>query len=68
VVVTGVADGSTAEDAGFNEGDIIRQVNRLPVSGMAEFTKLVAKSKADKSTLFLVERGDARILLTVKTK
>jgi serine protease Do len=68
VVVTGVADGSPAEDAGFNEGDIIRQVNRLPVSGMAEFTKLVAKSKADKTTLFLVERGDARILLTVKSR
>ena len=68
VVVTGVADGSSAEDAGFNEGDIIRQVNRLPVSGMAEFTKLVAKSKADKTTLFLVERGDSRILLTVKSR
>jgi serine protease Do len=68
VVVTGVADGSPAEDAGFTEGDIIRQVNRLPVSGMAEFTKLAAKSKADKTTLFLVERGDARILLTVKIK
>jgi len=67
VVVTDVADGSPAEDAGFNEGDIIRQINRLPVSGMAEFTKMAAKFKADKTTLFLVERGDARILLTVKT-
>jgi len=68
VVVTDVADGSPAEDAGFNEGDIIRQINRRPVSGTAEFTKMAAKFKADKTTLFLVERGDARILLTVKKR
>ncbi len=68
VVVTGVADGSPAEDAGFTEGDIIRQINRLPVSGMAEYAKLAAKAKAGKTILFLVERGDSRILLTVKTK
>jgi serine protease Do len=68
VVVTDVADGSPAEDAGFNEGDIIRQINRRPVSGVAEFTKMAAKFKADKTTLFLVERGDARILLTVKKR
>ena len=68
VVVTGVAEGSAAEDAGFEEGDIVRQINRLPVSNIAEFTKLAAKLKADKTTLFLVERGEARILLTVKNR
>ena len=35
---------------------------------MAEFTKLVEKFKTDKTILFLVERGDSRILLTVKNK
>ncbi len=68
VVVTGVADGSPSEEAGFEPGDIVRQINRRPVSNMAEFTKLAATSKAGKTTLFLVERGDARILLTVKNK
>ncbi len=68
VVVTGVAEGSAAEDAGFEEGDVVRQINRLPVSNIAEFTKLAAKLKADKTTLFLVERGDARILLTIKNR
>ncbi|MCR4309245.1 MAG: DegQ family serine endoprotease [Deltaproteobacteria bacterium] len=68
VVVTGVAEGSPSEETGFEAGDIVRQIDRRPVSNMAEFTKLVAKSKAGKTTLFLVERGDARILLTVKNK
>jgi len=72
VVVTGVADGSPAEDAGFNEGDIIRAIvrqnKRDPVTSAAEFAKLVKKFQSDKTILFLVERGDARILLTVKTR
>ena len=55
-MVTGVEDGSPAEEAGFDEGDIIRQINRRPVSGMAEYTKMAAKFKTDKTTLFLVER------------
>ncbi len=68
VVVTGVEDGSPAEDAGFTEGDIVRAIKRNPVTNSAEFTKLVKKFQSDKTILFLVERGDARILLTVKTR
>jgi serine protease Do len=72
VVVTGVADGSPAENAGFNEGDIIRAIlrqdKRSPVTNAAEFAKLVRKFQSDKTILFLVERGDARVLLTVKTR
>jgi len=72
VVVTGVADGSPAEDAGFNEGDIVRAIlrqnKRNPVTNAAEFAKLVKKFQSDKTMLFLVERGDSRILLTVKNR
>jgi serine protease Do len=68
VVVTDVADGSKAEVAGFSEGDIIRAIKRAPVANAAEFAKLVKKFESDKTILFLVERGDARILLTVKNK
>jgi serine protease Do len=72
VVVTGVEDGSPAEDAGFNEGDIIRAIvrqnKRNPVTNAAEFAKLVKKFQPDKTILFLVERDEARILLTVKNR
>jgi serine protease Do len=72
VVVTGVADGTPAEEAGFNEGDIVRaflrQDKRIPVTNAAEFAKLVKKFQSDKTMLFLVERGEARILLTVKNR
>jgi S1-C subfamily serine protease len=72
VMVSGVADGTPAEDAGFNEGDIIRAIlrqnKRNPVTNAAEFAKLVKKFQSDKTMLFLVERGDSRILLTVKNR
>ncbi len=72
VVVTGVADGTPAEEAGFGEGDIIRAIvrknKRTPVNNAAEFSNLVKKYQADKTMLFLVERGEGRILLTVKNK
>jgi serine protease Do len=68
VLVVSVEDGSLADDAGFEQGDIVRQVNRQPVADVSEFTKALKKSKSDKVTMFLVERGDARIFLAVKNK
>ncbi len=68
VVVAGVEPGSAADDAGFQEGDIIRQVNRQWVANTKEFTQAVGKTRSDKSVLFLVERGDARIFISVKRK
>ena len=65
VVIVGVTEGSTAERVGFREGDIIRQVNGQPVADMAEFTKLMEKSKGDKPIRFLVERKDIRIILAL---
>jgi serine protease Do len=68
VVVTSVEGGSPAEDAGFQEGDVIRQIERQPVGSVAQFGKLMAKYKGEKTVLFLVERGGARLFVTVKNK
>jgi serine protease Do len=68
VLVTGVEPGSAADDAGFQDGDIIRQINRQSVSNTADFQKEMKKVKGATSVLFLVERGDARLFLAVKNK
>jgi len=68
VLVSAVESGSPAEDAGFQEGDIIRQINRQPVKDTAAFQKVMKSLKGEKTILFLVERGDARIFLAVKNK
>ncbi|MBI5577257.1 MAG: DegQ family serine endoprotease [Deltaproteobacteria bacterium] len=68
VIVSAVEPGSPADDAGFQDGDIVRQINRQPVPNTAEFQKQLKKVKSAKTVLFLVERGDARIFLAVKNK
>ncbi len=68
VVVTGVEGGSPADDAGFQEGDIVRSVNRQAVKNVQEFGSVLKKLKDEKTVLFLVERGDARIFLAVKNR
>jgi serine protease Do len=56
VVVTGVQDGSRADDAGLRRGDVIQQVNRQPVNNVAEFGRAM-KQAGDKSTLLLINRN-----------
>jgi S1-C subfamily serine protease len=68
VLVTSVGGGTPADDAGFQEGDVIRQVNGQPVPGAAEFSKLMKKHKGDKTIRFLVERGEIRLILALSTK
>jgi len=68
VIVTHVEDGSAADDAGFQDGDIIRSINRQPVKNLQEFGNVLKKLKGEKTVLFLVERGDARIFLAVKVR
>ncbi len=68
VIVVSVQEGGAGDDAGFEQGDIVRQVNRQPVANVAEFTKAVNQSKGNKVTMFLVERGEARIFIAVKNK
>ncbi|MBO0721190.1 MAG: DegQ family serine endoprotease [Blastocatellia bacterium] len=56
VVVTDVAEGSRAGDAGLHRGDVIEQVNRRPVKTEAEFEQAMKQSD-NKSTLLLVNRN-----------
>lgn len=68
VIVTSVDPGSPSDGAGFQEGDVIRQINRQAIANASEFQKMLNKVKDEKTVLFLVERGDARIFLAVKNK
>jgi len=68
VLVTSVENGSSAGDAGFREGDVIRAINRMAVKDSRDFEKKIAKVKEEKTVLFLVERGEGRIFLAVKNR
>jgi serine protease Do len=58
VVVTGVEEGSAAEDAGLQEGDVITEINRHPVRNVGDFTRLSKKlSDKDSALLFVIRHG-----------
>ena len=59
VVVTDVAEGSAAAEAGLQEGDVIERVNHQKVASPSEFDAAV-KAGGAKPVLLLVFRGDQR--------
>jgi serine protease Do len=64
VVITQVARGSTAEEAGLRRGDVVLEVNRKGVTNVDEFEQQIAAS--DKGALLLVRRGDTTLFVAVQ--
>lgn len=60
VLVTAVARGSIAAQAGIRPGAIVLQVNRKAVKTASEFKQAVDASSADKSVLLLVRQDDVQ--------
>ncbi len=60
VVVTEVEPASFAEDAGFLRGDVITEINHVPVSSMSDYRAQVAKLKPGQDVLFKVARRSDR--------
>lgn len=56
IVITGVAPGSAAFDAGLRPGDAVKEVNRKPVKDLDDFKK--ATGGEQNSVLLLIQRAD----------
>jgi serine protease Do len=75
LVITSVAQGSAAEEAGLRTGDVILEVNRKAVGDPAEFQKIV-RGSADEAILLYVEsssdrgaqKGSAKHFVTVQPR
>ena len=66
VVVTEVAPASFAEDIGFERGDLIEEINHVPVNSGADYRKVLGGLKAREQVVFKVVRhGDSERMLTV---
>jgi serine protease Do len=68
VVVTDVGQGSPAEDAGLQPGDIIQEVNDAKVKDVSDYNAAIdrAKSKNPKKPIvMLVKRGDSTQFVAV---
>ena len=57
VVVVNVEDGSSAADSGVQRGDVVREINRQKIRGMADFERLTKDLKEGDRLTVLLQRG-----------
>jgi serine protease Do len=62
VLVVGVQSGSKADQAGIQQGDLVKEVNRKPVDSVGKL-KSELKNKAGDSVRLLVKRPNAGFLV-----
>ncbi|MBN2420397.1 MAG: DegQ family serine endoprotease [Deltaproteobacteria bacterium] len=68
VVVVKVEDNSPASEAGIKQGDIILELDQVPVKDLNQFREMILKYKEGSTILFLVKRGGSTLYLTLKTE
>ena len=66
VVVTRVKPGSTAEEIGVREGDVVLEVNRKAVTSLKTYERLRSGLSKDQAVLLLVKRQGRSIYLTLR--
>lgn len=66
VVITAVAPDGLGDEAGFQPGDIVREINRQPVRNLSDYRNIMASGTQSKSILFLVQREDSTIFLALR--
>ena len=59
VLIVQVRAGGKADQAGMRQGDIVKEVNRVPVTTVAELRAEYQKAKSGETVLFLVKRPGA---------
>jgi serine protease Do len=65
VVVTDIEPDSSAERAGLQKGDVIREINRKPVKDVKDFDRLTSQLSPRSSVLILLNRGNSTIFLSI---
>ena len=68
VLVSDVAAGEAASEAGIRRGDVISEMNRSPVKNVGDYKHMLASVQKGSSVLFLVKRGGSTIYIAVKVE
>ena len=68
MLVTEVESGSKADQAGIQQGDLIKEINRQPVANVSQFRKQLNKVKKGETIRVLIKRGKSGFFATKMTK
>jgi serine protease Do len=66
VLITGVSGGSSAEEAGLQQGDLIKEVDRIKVTSVKSFNSTISKLKTGDSAAFLIRRGQNTFYVAIE--
>ena len=66
VVITRVKSGSTAEEMGVREGDIVMEVNRKAVTSLKTYERIVSGLVKDQAVLLLLKRQGRTMYLNLR--
>jgi serine protease Do len=66
VVIVRVKPGSSAEEIGVREGDMIMEINRQAVTSVKVYERMAGKLPKDQSVLLLLKRQGRTIYLTLR--
>ena len=68
VLVAAVKPGSKADQAGLQQGDIVKEVNRVAIQSVNEMKAEFGKTKSGDAASFLVKRGTSGFVVLKVTK
>ena len=63
VVVRSVDSGSAAERAGIEPKDVIMEINNIPITSVASFSKATKDLKSGDTAVVVVQRGERSAIL-----
>ena len=66
VVVVRVDPGSTADEAGLKKGDVIHEIDRKKISGIADFNRITSSIEGGETTLLFINRSGRKFYITIK--
>lgn len=68
VVISQVAQGSPAEQAGLRRGDVIREINKKEIKDTKDFAEAMSKAKLPEGILFLVQSNGMTHYVTIRAE
>jgi serine protease Do len=67
-LVADVVPGSPADDAGLETGDLVQEINRVPVRSARDFERLARGLHSGDAIALLVRRGQGTVFLSLKVQ